>query len=397
MKRNLYTALNSLNRDFRLRPVCFVILIVFFCHTAMGQEKTLCEKLVEKMESEAKDSQNRIKELEDQLKSEAKVSQERIKELDEQLKKADQQSQTYSAELQKTRELLKKEQDDPRKEQIKQQKEQIKRLQKDSDAVAKNFRTVVAERDRLKNAETERNRIKASYDSILAELNGIRSQRAKDMAEIARLRNLETEKDNLKTSHDSTVSELEKIRSRWTKDTAETRRANEECRNIQADLNRKLADLDTGKRNTQARLDSLARILNEIKFKIAVKDAGELLNCAYGKADINKSIAELDKIPAFSPSRGEAVRIRSLLQQYNGKWNRFKAMIEDVKRADSNSNPTSMTMKAQHLIDIFSWIKSSRFDAFAEFRDYPFLLKKLQELTVLKIENVSNNIDNILE
>jgi hypothetical protein len=341
--------------------VCVALSMSLSSYFAEGQDKSACEKLVEKMEAEAKLNQGKIKELEGYL------------------KKANQKSQKDSLELQKTKELLKKEQEDQRKEQIKQQKEQIKQLQKDSTAMSKNINTVVAERDRLKNAETEKGRIKAGYDSIVAVLSSVRSRWANDTVELARLKTVEIERDNLRTSRDSAVSSLSQVRSQWVSDTAEMRRANEKARNIQSSY------------------DSVEKKLAEKEFELVVKAAAGILDKAYNKPEVDKSVAGLDRIPASSPFYGEAQSVKSLLQKYSVKWNRFREIVDKVKWVDENSKETSMTMQAQHLKDIFSWVKNSSFNAFDDFRDYPFLLKKLQTLTVMKIEDVHSDISKIFE
>ncbi|MDR0384937.1 MAG: hypothetical protein LBH60_02530, partial [Prevotellaceae bacterium] len=168
----------------------FILLMILSGSFASGQDKSVCEELV------------------DRLKSEAKSSEAKVADLTKQMEKINRKYRGDSIELKKTKENLKKEQENPKKEQTALQKKQIEQLKKDTIALTKNIRAVTAERDRLKNVDTERIRIKASYDSITAELNKIRTQWAKDTVETVRLKSVEIEKDSLQTSNDNLNAEL---------------------------------------------------------------------------------------------------------------------------------------------------------------------------------------------
>jgi DNA repair exonuclease SbcCD ATPase subunit len=256
-----------------------------------------------------------------------------------------------------------------------------------------------AEIVRLKSIETDRNNLKANHDRVITELNNVRLLLKQDSVEIVRLKSVEIDRNNLKTSHDRLMSELNTVHLLRKQDSAEIRRINEEYRNKQSDLNKRLASLETEKRNAAVSYDSITRILSDIRFKLAIEDAKELLNRAYNeysRSDINNHVTELGKIPASSPHYAAATTTIELLKNYGGKWARFDGIIKTIKATEGNKT-TSMTMQAQHLKDIFSWIKSDSYNAFKDFQNYPFLLKKLQDLTVLKIENVNNNVDDIFK
>jgi DNA repair exonuclease SbcCD ATPase subunit len=347
--------------------------------TVLGQDDQcdIYKKLI-------KNYEEKISELENKLKAEAGSYEQKAGELTEQLKTHERKIGELtkrltkdSTELQKTKNLLETERNDPKKEQIKQQSKRIKQLQSDSAAMSKNLSAIIAERDRLRSAETERNNIKASYDSAVVELNSLRLQNEKFRD------SLTTDRDSLATVRDSHTTELSKIRTQWESDTT--------------NLNRRLDKLETERNKTRTSFDSIDRIL---RHKLIVENAEDLLNRAYNKTEIDKSIVALDAtlltIPESSPSCGEAKKYKDILSKYSGKWKQFRDIINDIVAIDGkNREITSMTLKAEHLNNVFSWIKSNRHNAFEDFRDYPFLLKKLQELTVIKIEDSTRDFPDI--
>jgi chromosome segregation ATPase len=384
----------------------------------VGQDgKSACEKLVEKMELEAKNYEKQI----DELTKELKTIREKCRE--------------DSADLQKTKELLSKEQTDRRKEQIKQQDKRIKQLQKDSVALSKTIIAIAAEKDRLKNAESERTHIQKSYDSIVKVLNNVRSQWAKDTAKISRLYDAETERNSLKTINTNLTTELKEARlqrkqdsveivrlcaveielnnlnevngnlskelnearEQWNKDTMKLRESNILCQKNQTDLELKLSGIEKNKNDIENKYNSISGILSNLRDSLIVETAKSMLDKAYNKSEIDKSIVSLSKISPSSPAYKDVNTTRNVLNGYAGKWAKFEEIIKSVKFVDSKSQETSKIMQAQHLQDIYSFIKNGKDDAFRDFKDYPFLTRKLQELLVIKIEDVHKDISNILK
>jgi DNA repair exonuclease SbcCD ATPase subunit len=359
---------------------CIVLLMTLSNSIASGQEKSACDKLVERMESEAKDYKEQIKDLTANLKTlnqkvqkdsaelqttktllkdaQEKLSnhEKTVKQLNSSLSEASRKWKKDSVDLHKTKALLEKEKNEPRKEQIKRQNEQIRRLQNDSTAMSKTISAITDERDRLKSVETERTRIKTGYDSIVAELYRLRLERANDTLK------LYAENAILREERDNKQFELNQL---------------------VISLNKMGADYDSVSVILNGFNERLAKSETEFAAANTLNAARELLEKEYSKAEIDKALAELAKISASSTHNTEAERIRKLLTNYPAKTKNFEDLQKQINSIESAAS--SMTMKAQYLKVVFSWIKNDRNDAGIEFREYPFLSRKLQEMIIEKI------------
>jgi hypothetical protein len=307
---------------------------------------------------------------------------------------------------------------------------QIARLQRDSVLQSHNIATVAAERDRFKVADLERNRVKTSYDSLAAVLRITKSECANDTIKLYYANFvLKKEKDDLQNFLTAKQAELTQFESalRRTQTGYDSIAAllNSERIGRQTDLqnsNIEITHLKTEREALKATIaavpaqqialrtsrDSLVRAIAALDVRLrssetelaasnAIEAATKLLNKAYNKPETDVAIAGLDKIPASSAHYAEAKRIRNLLANYHAKTGILEKLQSQINQIDSNAS--SMTMKAQYLNNVFSWITDISWihgrqgDAGAELREYPFLSQKLQELIVNKIKIMKDKKD----